>query len=427
MGRPAGGPGAEALPSAQGESQDMTKRGEGGSRRTRIARHPLAFPPLPRVRTRPLSALLLVTAVLAAGLGATIGGLLVASQIAGQGEPTAESPPPLEPAGEPAGEPAPRELAGTGGAASTGTVEPDRVATVAEAVLPTVVRIDVDSDTTTGNGSGVVYRRDGHIITNNHVIETAADLTVVFADGSTEAAEVVGADQLNDLAVLKVDRNALEAIEVGSAEDLRVGELAVAVGSPFGLEGTVTAGVISALDRGIDVRGPTGSTLTLPKVIQTDAPINPGNSGGPLVDGQARLIGINSAILTAGRPANAGVGFAIPTDVVVGTAEQLIDEGFVRHPFLGVEGESVEGDRAEAMGVDGGAEITAIRPDTPAADAGLAAGDVIIGLDDTEVATMEELVTTILSYEVGDEVEVAYRRGEETRHTSVELAERPRD
>ena len=397
----------------------MGDRGLPGRARLRLPLHPVTYPRIPQPRGRRLvSGLIVVTAVLAAGLGAVIGGLLVAEQVRGAGEQVAEEPPAPDP--EP-----PAVVEPQSGAARTGGVEPDRVAEVAELVLPAVVRVDVESQTASGNGSGVVYRDDGHIITNNHVVESAGGLTVVFADGSTEAAEVVGADELNDLAVLKVDRSALETIDVGDAGNLRVGELAVAVGSPFGLEGTVTSGVISALDRGIDVRGPAGATLTLPKVIQTDAPINPGNSGGPLVDGRGRLIGINSAILTTGRPANAGVGFAIPADVVVGIVEQLIEQGHVRHPFLGVEGETVNAELADALGIDGGAEITKVRAGTPADDAGLGAGDVIVALDDASIATMEELVTTVLTYEVGDEVEVAYRRGEESSRTQVVLAERP--
>ncbi len=396
----------------------MGDRGLAGRVRFRVARHPATYPSIPQPKQRRLlSGVIAVTAVLAAGLGAVVGGLFVAEQV--REDQTVAEPPPQPEAPALAG----RQDEG----APSGAVAPDRVAEVAEAVLPAVVRVDVESQSSSGNGSGVVYRDDGHIITNNHVVESANGLTVVFADGSSEVAEVVGADELNDLAVLKVDRDALETIDVSEASNLRVGELAVAVGSPFGLEGTVTSGVISALDRGIDVRGPGGTTLTLPRVIQTDAPINPGNSGGPLVDGEGRLIGINSAILTAGRPANAGVGFAIPADVVAGTVEQLIAEGFVRHPFLGVEGETVDAERAAALSIDGGAEITRVRAGTPADDAELVEGDIIVALDDAAIATMEELVTTVLAYDVGDEVEVAYRRGQESSHTQVELAERPRD
>jgi len=362
------------------------------------------FPPVPRRRPSRSTA----PAVLA-GLAAGIAGAVITAVMLGAPAGTDDA----EPAPQPAV--APVEL----GAAD------DRVAAVAEAVLPAVVRVDIDGGTARGNGSGVVYRSDGLIVTNHHVVASGGDLTVVFADGATESAEVVGSDELNDLAVLSVDVEDLPTVAVGAAESLRVGELAVAVGSPFGLEGTVTAGVISALDRGIDVDGPSGASLTLPRVIQTDAPINPGNSGGPLVDGHGRLIGINSAILTSGRPANAGVGFAIPVDIVADIADELIANGVVVHPFLGVEGESVEGSEAVALGIDGGAEVLAVRPGSPAEEGGLEAGDVITAVGEEEVTSMGELIVAVLTFEVGEAVEVAYRRGETAASTTVELAERP--
>ncbi|MFO8075204.1 MAG: S1C family serine protease [Actinomycetota bacterium] len=363
------------------------------------------YPPVPRRRPSRGAA-----PTVLAGLAAGIAGAVIAAVILGDPSGTGGDP---EPDPQPAV--APVEL---------GAVD-DRVAAVAEAVLPAVVRVDIDGRTASGNGSGVVYRSDGLIVTNHHVVASGDDLTVVFADGVTEPAEVVGSDELNDLAVLSVDGEDLPTVAVGAAEGLRVGELAVAVGSPFGLEGTVTAGVISALDRGIDVDGPSGASLTLPRVIQTDAPINPGNSGGPLVDGRGRLIGINSAILTAGRPANAGVGFAIPVDIVADVADELIDHGVVVHPFLGVEGETVEGAEAAELGVDGGAEVLAVRPGSPAEEGGLEAGDVITAVGEQEVTSMVELVVAVLTFEVGEAVEVAYRRGQTTASTTVELAERP--
>lgn len=309
--------------------------------------------------------------------------------------------------------------------------EVDRVAVVAEAVLPSVVRVDVDGGPgvleASGNGSGLVYRSDGMIVTNNHVVEAADGLSVLFADGSREEADVVGTDPLNDLAVIQVDRDELPVIPAADRQALRVGELAVAVGSPFGLEGSVTSGVVSALDRGIDVRGPGGAALTLPEVVQTDAPINPGNSGGPLVDGQGRLIGINSAILTSGERANAGVGFAIPVDVVVDVADELIDQGFVRHPFIGIQGQTIPPDEAADLGIDGGARVAEVLEGTPAGDAGLAAGDVVIGLGEDDILTMEELVTNVLGYDVGDVVEVRYLRDGEEHAVDVELGERPQE
>lgn len=305
----------------------------------------------------------------------------------------------------------------------------DRVAAVAEVVLPTVVQINIDGNGPggpSGNGSGVVYRSDGLIITNNHVVVGASDLEVVFADGSVSDAEVVGRDPRMDLAVIRVDRDDLTAIQVGDSRSVRVGELAVAIGSPFGLDSTVTAGVISALDRLITVTDPEGRTLSLPNVIQTDASINPGNSGGPLVNGEGRLIGINSAILTrVGTGTNAGVGFAIPVGMAVRIADQLIDVGEMRHPFLGVAGLSVSREVAQRIGVERGAYVEQVVPGTPAADAGLREGDVVVTFGDEDIASMQDLMVAILDREVGETVQLTYIRDRAERTADVTLVERP--
>ena len=300
-----------------------------------------------------------------------------------------------------------------------------QVEAVAEAVLPTVVQIDIGGGSGTpgaqGNGSGVVYRSDGHIITNNHVVASAEDMEVVFADGTRARATLVGRDPLSDIAVIKVDRDGLTAIRVGDSSALRVGQLAVAIGSPFGLEGSVTAGVISALNRPISV----GDGIRLPNVIQTDAPINPGNSGGALVGADGRLVGINSAILTAGSPANAGVGFAVPVATAVDIADELIESGSVTYPFLGVEGANVPSAAAERLGVDKGALITSVQPNTPADDAGLRNDDVVVQIGDTLIASMDDLIIAVRQAEVGDTVEVVYIRDETERTVEVTLVERP--
>ncbi|HWB72421.1 MAG TPA: trypsin-like peptidase domain-containing protein [Egibacteraceae bacterium] len=307
----------------------------------------------------------------------------------------------------------------------------DRVATVAQAVLPAVVQVDIDRGGRlglgSGNGSGVVYRSDGYIITNNHVVAAAArELDVVFSDRSRAAAQVVGRDELTDLAVLKVDRRGLTAIQVGDSSQLHVGELAVAVGSPFGLEGSVTAGIISALNRPIQVPGPGGEPLALPNVIQTDAPINPGNSGGALVGGDGRLIGINSVILTAGGPGNAGVGFAIPVNTAVSVADELIEQGFVSHPLLGVLGVSLTPGQSERVGVDSGAVVELVEPGSPAALAGLRPEDVIVALSGEPIDSMEDLVVAIRNREVGETVTITYIRGGAERTAEATLVERPR-
>jgi len=304
----------------------------------------------------------------------------------------------------------------------------DQVVAVAEAVRPTVVQVDVvgGSGTGSGNGSGVVYRSDGYIITNNHVVSTAGRLSVTFADGTSETARVVGTDRDSDLAVLKVDRSGLPAIAVRDEEELEVGELAVAVGSPFGLQGSVTRGIVSAVDRGVSVRAPDGVAVSLPGVVQTDASINPGNSGGPLVDGRGRLIGINSAILTSGtNTGNAGVGFAIPAVYAVSVADELIATGAVRHAFLGVSGGDLTPEVAQRVGVGQGAYIAGVTPDTPAAAASLREGDVILALGDTPVTSMAGLATAVRQAHVGDTVRVTYRRGGVDLTVDVTLSEAP--
>ena len=303
--------------------------------------------------------------------------------------------------------------------------ERTQVEAVAEAVLPTVVQIDVGGAglEASGNGSGVIYRSDGHIITNNHVVQAADTLSVVFADGSRARATVVGRDELSDIAVVKVDRQGLTAISTGEGDALRVGQLAVAIGSPFGLEGSVTAGVVSALNRPISV----GDGIRLPSVIQTDAPINPGNSGGALVGADGKLIGVNSAILTAGTPANAGVGFAIPVDIAVDIADQLIASGEVVYPFLGVEGTDVTPEMAERLDVDQGAYVERVQEGTPASKAGIRRGDVIVKLDGEAITTMDDLILAIRRAEVGDTVNVEYLRDERERTAKIILVARPED
>lgn len=301
------------------------------------------------------------------------------------------------------------------------------VARVAAAVLPSVVRINratTDRFQGSGNGSGVVYRQDGLIVTNNHVVAGAGTIEVVLADGGSFPAKIVGQDPLNDLAVIRVDRDDLQPIAVGGAAP-RVGDLAIAVGSPFGLDATVTVGVVSALGRGIHASAEGGETAVyLPEVLQTDAPINPGNSGGALVDGSGRLIGINSAVLTSGQSANAGVGFAIPVDTVVDVADELIATGRVRHPLLGVSGGPLSEQVAERLGVEAGAWIHDVAPSTPAARAGLAPDDVIVGVDAQDIGSMEELSIAIRDHEVGDRVTIAYVRDGTRRTVEVVLVER---
>jgi S1-C subfamily serine protease len=304
-------------------------------------------------------------------------------------------------------------------------------------VTPSVVRIDVSQGPGDGPvsarpslGSGVIYRSDGYILTNHHVVEGADEVTVRLASGEILDGEVIGSDELNDLAVVRVAETGLPAINVRPEnEPLIVGETVVAIGSPFGLDASVTAGVISALNREIRLDEPQegGGLLTIPSVIQTDAAINPGNSGGALVDAQGRLVGINTAILTRSG-ASQGVGFAVSAEQAMVSADQLIDEGFVRHPLLGIAGIDVEPEVAERFGLAAsrGAVVESVQDGTGAQEAGLRPGDIIVEIDGEPLATMSELVAEVRRRQPGDVMELRIIRDGEPVDVEVTLSERPR-
>ena len=310
-----------------------------------------------------------------------------------------------------------------------GTVVP----AVAAAVTPSVVRIDIigagagGAEQPLGLGSGVIYRSDGYIITNNHVVQQADSLEVKLSDGTVYDAEVVGTDPLNDLAVLKIDATGLPAVNLrGSDDQPIVGETAIAIGSPFGLDASVTAGVISATGRDITVppSGPDGQPLLIPAVIQTDAAINPGNSGGALVDQEGRLLGINTAILS-GTGGSQGVGFAIPVASATTSADQLIETGEVQYPLLGVTGTDVTREIAERFDIeDGGALIETVSPGSGAAEAGLEPDDIIVAVEGDPIDSMSDLVVTIRAFQPGDDVEVTYLRDGQQRTVDVTLGDR---
>lgn len=311
----------------------------------------------------------------------------------------------------------------------------DPVVAVAEAVTPSVVRIDNLQTAPNGLsriaqraglGSGVIYRSDGYILTNNHVVKDADRLEVKFASGESVEARLVGTDPLTDLAVLKVGRTGLPAINVRN-NPVNVGELAVAIGSPFGLDATVTAGVVSALNRSIEVPLDAG-IISIPNVIQTDAAINPGNSGGALVDEQGRLIGINSAILTGAQLApagNVGVGFAISARDAVAVGDKLIEQGFVRHARLGIRGADLTASVVAEYGIEvsRGVLVSDVEQGGPADRAGIAPGDVIVEAAGKSLQSMEELVAVIRSREPGDPLELTVVRNGEHRPITVKLGE----
>jgi S1-C subfamily serine protease len=313
------------------------------------------------------------------------------------------------------------------------------VPAVAQAVTPSVVQIDVVGAGSPASpfggggapalGSGVIYRSDGYILTNHHVVDGAEAVRVRLSSGDILDAEVVGSDQLNDLAVLRVEQDGLPAVNVRPEDEpLIVGETVVAIGSPFGLTGSVTSGIISAVGREIAVdEAEEGGRLVIPAVIQTDAAINPGNSGGALVDAQGRLVGINTAILTR-TGASQGVGFAVSAEQAIASADQLIEEGFVRHPLLGIAGIDVTPDVAEQFGLEAsrGAIVDSVQEGTGAAEAGLQPQDIIVAIDGEPLATMSELVAEVRRRAPGDVITLTIVRDGEELEVEVTLGERPR-
>jgi putative serine protease PepD len=290
------------------------------------------------------------------------------------------------------------------------------VAAVAAKVLPSVVRIDVGGGDLgflrrgQATGSGVIFRSDGYILTNNHVVEGGGDIQVTLASGKKLPGKLVGsASPSDDIALIKVDATDLTPATIGKPEDLNVGDVAVAVGSPFGLEGSVTAGVISALHRDVNL-----SSTGLSNAIQTDAPINPGNSGGALANGAGEVIGINTAIATGGLGTNDGVGFAIPMDIAQTDADQIIKTGKAVRPILGIAGTSIPD--------KGGALVQDVTPGSGADKAGIQSGDIITEVEGTKVTSITDVVSKLRSYKVGDSVSVTFKRDKDTKTAKVELS-----
>ena len=321
-------------------------------------------------------------------------------------------------------------IAGAFGAASSGslfgystrivtsnsTIErsPDSVAGIAKRVLPSVVSIEAKGSDGGSTGSGFVIASDGYILTNNHVIAEAVTsggkILVRLQDGSSYDADVIGREVSYDLAVLRISNKRLTALQFGDSEKVAVGDSVLAIGSPLGLSGTVTLGIISAKDRAVTA-GESQSESSFINALQTDAAINPGNSGGPLVDATGAVIGVNSAIASLGSSfggptGSIGLGFAIPINQARKTAEQLIKTGKATYPVIGVSVDmSYQGSGALISSKSG-----AILSGGPAAKAGLKAGDVIIALDGRDINSAEELIVSVRSRDVGDVVEITYLR-----------------
>ena len=268
-------------------------------------------------------------------------------------------------------------------------------------------------------GSGVIVdAKRGYILTNHHVVGDADEIQISLIDGKILDAEIVGSDPATDIAVIKVSAEGLTEMPIGDSESARVGDFVIAIGNPFGLGHTVTSGIISALGRtGISREG-------YEDFIQTDASINPGNSGGALVNMKGELIGINSAIISRSG-GNVGIGFAVPTAIASSIMSQILDFGEIRRGLLGVRIQTIDAEMAKALGtsVENGALITNIEPRSAAEDAGLEVGDIIVGVNDKEVADSSELRNTIGLMRSGDKVKIKYVRDSKTRSTTAELGQ----
>jgi putative serine protease PepD len=310
----------------------------------------------------------------------------------------------------------------SGQAVTAGTTPSETLAKVAAAVQPSVVSITVTASAGSDEGSGVIMRSDGTILTNNHVISAAAGgggtIEVTFSDGSTAKATIVGRDESTDLAVIKAAGvSGLKPATFGDSDGVSVGDTVLAIGSPLGLEGSVTSGIVSALHRPVQSGDGATSTAVLSDAIQTDAAINPGNSGGPLVDATGRVIGINSAIAalssgTDSQSGSIGVGFAIPVDEATRVARQLIAGETVTHAVLGVQVSDVSG---------GGARVEAVTSGGGAADAGIQVGDVVTALDGTTVDDATALTAAVRAHQPGDRVRVTLTRSGRTEKVTVTL------
>ncbi len=312
---------------------------------------------------------------------------------------------------------------------------------------PSVVHIRVAGSSGSGEGSGFVFDTLGHIVTNNHVVAGARQIVVTFADDTQAAATIIGTDPQSDLAVIKVDvpAQSLVPVTLGDSEQLRVGQTVIAIGNPFGLEGTMTTGIISALGRQLPsgVQTVNGSQYVIPDIIQTDAAINPGNSGGPLFNLQGQVVGVNTAIESAVQ-SSAGVGYAIPANIVATVVPQLIRSGRVQHPWLGIAGTTLSGQVAELLGLgqeQRGILVSQVVTGGPAAAAGLrgasrqidinglavpVGGDIITSVDNRTITKFDDLLGYIVQHtQVGQTISLGILRDGQPQTVQLTLSARP--
>jgi S1-C subfamily serine protease len=299
-----------------------------------------------------------------------------------------------------------------------------------EQLNPGVVNIKVvvqrGGQTGEAAGSGFIIDNQGHIVTNNHVVEGAVEVVVVYYDGFEVQADIVGTDADSDLAVLHVNQltDGAHLLELGNSDNVQVGEWVIAIGNPFGLGSSMTTGIVSAVGRTIQ----SGVTpFSIPQAIQTDAAINPGNSGGPLIDLNGSVIGVNAQIATGGTQANAGVGFAIPVNVVRRVAPVLIAQGVYQWPYLGIEGGSIGLllQQAQNLPTQRGAIIGAVTPGGPADQAGIQPGDIIVEANGKPVNNIDDLLVQIASSEPGDKLNLTILRNGQRQQVTATLIARP--
>ncbi|MEW5705548.1 MAG: trypsin-like peptidase domain-containing protein [Actinomycetota bacterium] len=313
-----------------------------------------------------------------------------------------------------------------------GKVSP--VTAVVKKLKPSIVSIRVKEsdgellqrDVVSDGGAGIIIRPNGYILTNNHVVSGSKEILVTIGDEEMQG-RLVAADAENDIAVIKVDRHGLPVAEFGSTKNLQVGELAVAIGSPFGFEYTVTSGIISALGRTVSIPDmKSREIITYTNLIQTDAPINPGNSGGALSDSKGRVIGVNTFIMSKSGSAE-GVGFAIPIETAMRVANQLIQKGRASHPYIGIIGQDLENNANNRIyqGLRRGAMIVDVKRGSPAYNAGLRNADIIVAADGKAIKGMDDLITKIRERAVGDIIVLKYLRKGKESTAHVVLVERP--
>ncbi|NJO05021.1 MAG: PDZ domain-containing protein [Chloroflexaceae bacterium] len=309
------------------------------------------------------------------------------------------------------------------GDANISNVTVASVQRVSPAVVTVINRNNVDAS---GSGSGVIISEDGHIITNHHVVEGATVLSVLFADGTRQEAELVGSDALSDIAVIRVDGAVPAVAEIGDSARLQPGESVLAIGSPLGnFRNTVTAGVVSALNRSVG---------NFEGLIQTDASINRGNSGGPLVNLQGQVIGINTLVVRGGGAIFGGdqaegLGFAVPSTIFERVSTQLIATGEMKYPYMGIRYSMIDGEIAaqQNLPIQNGAYVAGVEPGTPAADAGLLTDDIIMEVNGVSLAVDNSLRYVLMQYNPGDTVDVTVRRGDRTLTLELTLSTRPRE